>query len=228
MRNYSLLAGLVCVTGCYPVLVHKTRVEPGFQVSTVLNLAFVTDSAGQTGDVARGVVPSFDLEASVGIRDSSRDNGPGLRLSAFAGLGGYGGSAYVEAPRSLIGDFDLGFGLAGLHGGVSLWTPYVQIGRAHREDLSWFVRNGVAFGTPSDSADGAVVWIPTVGIFRHRAQRDASLFISAVVGRQQRVERACLFFDCLSSYSNSFVRTQVMLGASLSFTLMTPYRPDRR
>jgi hypothetical protein len=226
MRVLIALAGSLGVTGCFPVFAHPTRVASAFQISATSTLGFVTDSAGQTGDVARGLLPVFDLEASLGIRDSTRDDGPGLRLSASAGFSGYGGSAYVEAPRDLFGTLDLGVGLAGHRGGVSFWTPYMQLGRQYQQDLSWFVRNGVAFATSADSTDGAVVWIPTVGIVRQRTRSNSAFFLSAVVGRRQRVERACLFFECFS-YSNSFVRTQVMLGASLGVTL-TPYRPDRR
>ena len=225
MRIPVALAALFGVTGCFPVFAHPTRVESAFQVSATSTLGFVTDSAGQTGDVTRGLLPVIDLEASLGMRDSTREDGLGLRLSVSAGLSGYGGSAYFEAPRELFGAIDLGVGLAGHHGGISFWTPYLQFGRQYQQDRSWFVRNGVAFTTTTDSTDGAVVWIPTVGIVSQRARGNGALFLSAVVGRQQRVERTCLFFECFS-YSNSFVRTQVMLGVSLGVTL-TP-RPDRR
>ena len=223
MRTYSALAGLICLTGCFPVFAHPTRVNPGFQLSEFTSIALISDSAGEPKRAVLSVLPSIDFEAALGIRDTSRDSGPGLRIAASGGLSGYGGSLYLEFPRDQFGDFDVGVGIAGHHGAASLWTPYVQFGRAEDEDMSWFVRNGVAFATPLDSSRASALWIPTVGIVRHRLYRDATLFLSAVVGAQQSVDRPC-FFDCTSSA----VRTLVMLGASVSFTLMTPYRPDRR
>jgi hypothetical protein len=223
MRRSTLLAGLIGLTGCFPVLAHPTRVESGLQLSTYSSLSLVSDSSSDPQRVAYSILPSFDFEASLGIRDTSRDDSMGLRLAASGGLSGYGASAYVELPRDQFGSFDVGVGIAGHHATASVWTPYVQLGRFESEDMSWFVRNGVAFAAASDSSRWSVLWIPTVGIVRHRPYRDAALFLSAVVGAQQGIERPC-FFDC----TDAFFRTQVMLGASVSFTLMTPYRPDRR
>lgn len=224
MRSFLALLGLPALAGCFPVL---ARVESGFRLAAISSFAIVSDSGAESGDVARAVVPSFDLEASLGIRDTSRDYGPGLRLAASAGLGGYGGSAYVELPRDQFGDLDVGIGVATHHGALSLWSPYLQLGRREGQDMSWFLRNGVSFAAPADSSDWSILWVPTVGIALHRPSRDAGLFLSAVIGRQQRVERACFFFECFS-YSNSFVRTQVMIGASVSFTLLSRHVPDRR
>ena len=36
MRTHSALAGLICITGCYPVLAHPTRVESGFSLTNVV------------------------------------------------------------------------------------------------------------------------------------------------------------------------------------------------
>lgn len=222
MRFAAFALGIL-LTGCFPVMAHPTRVEPGLRLTPIASIALIVDSSGAGGPVTHAVVPSLDFEASLAVRDSFRVDGPGLRLSAAAGMSGYGGAAYAELPRDQFGDFDVGVGLAAHRGALKLWTPYVQFGRHEAEDMSWFLRNGIAFAAPLDSARWSVLWIPTVGVARHRSNRIATLFLSAVIGRQQDVDRPC-FFDCQSA----FVRTQVMLGSSLSFTLMTPYRPDRR
>jgi hypothetical protein len=223
MRTYSALAGLICITGCYPVLSHPTRAESGFRLTSFTSFAMVSDSGDDAGRRSLLFVPSIDFEASLGIRDTSRDDGAGLRLAASGGLSGYGGSAYVEVPRDLFGSFDVGFGVAGHGGALTLWTPYLQFGRYESEDMSWFVRNGIAFTAKVDSGKGSVLWVPTVGIVRHRSSRDAALFLSAVVGSQPLLDGPCLF-----ACSGPSMRTLVMVGASMSFTLMTPYRPDRR
>lgn len=223
MRYYSVLAALACLTGCFPVLAHPTRVESGFKLTSHASFSLVSDSTGEPRRETYVFVPSIDFEASLGIRDTSRVDGPGLRLAAAGGLSGFGGSAYVELPREQFGDFDFGFGIAGHGGALTMWTPYLQLGRHESDDMSWFVRNGVTFATGSDSTNWAVLWVPTVGIVRHRSYRDASLFLSAVVGHQDAVASPC-FFTC----DGPTMRTRVMVGASLSFTLMTPYRPDRR
>lgn len=223
MRNSSAVVGLVCLTGCFPVLAHPTRVEPGFKLSNFTSVSLVSDSTGEPRRQTYVVLPSIDFEASLSVRDTSRLDGPGLRLAASGGFSGFGASAYVEWPRDQFGDLDLGFGVAGHGGALTSWTPYLQLGRYESEDMSWFVRNGVMFATGSDSTNWAVLWIPTVGIVRHRSFRDAALFLSAVVGKQRALDGPC-FFTC----DGHAMRTQVMLGASLSFTLMTPYRPDRR
>ena len=206
------------------MLAHPTRVDPGFKLSSFASVSLVADSTGDPRRATYVVLPSIDFEASLGVRDTSRVDGPGLRLAASGGLSGFGASAYVEWPRDQFGDFDFGFGVAAHVGALTSWTPYLQFGRFENEDMSWFLRNGVTFATELDSAHLAVLWVPTVGIVRHRSyRRDASLFLSAVVGRQRALEGPCIF-----TCDGHAMRTQVMLGASLNFTLMTPYRPDRR
>ena len=223
MRYYSVLAALACLTGCVPVLAHPTRVEAGFKLTSHASFSLVSDSTGEPRRETYVVVPSIDFEASLGLRDTSRVDGPGVRLAASGGFSGFGASAYVEWPRDQAGDFDLGFGIAGHGGALVSWTPYLQFGRHESEDMSWFLRNGVTFATRPDTTYWAVLWIPTVGIVRHRSHRDAVLFLSAVIGHQRAVASPC-FFTC----DGATMRTRVMVGASLNFTLMTPYRPDRR
>ena len=223
MRRRLALLGIIGLTVCIPVFAHPTRVESGFQLAPFSSLALVKDSMPVSGEATYSVLPSVDFEMSLGIRDTSRDDGPGLRLALDAGFSGYGGSAYVEWPRDQFGGWDVGAGLS-LHRNVaSFLTPYVQLGRFESEDLSWFVRNGVTFAAPSDSTRWSVLWIPTVGVVRHRMFQQHALFLSAIVGSQRAVEQPC-FFDCETSY----LRTRVMLGASFSFTLLTPYRPGVR
>ena len=223
MRAHSALVVLTCVTGCYPVLSHPTRVEGGFKLTSFTSISLVSDSSTSEGRTKFVAMPSVDFETALGIRDTSRSDGAGLRLALSGGLSGFGASAYLELPRDQFGDFDVGFGVAGNGGVITVWTPYVQFGRYESEDMSWFVRNGVAFASTADSLQGSVLWVPTVGIVRHRLYRDAALFLSAVVGSQPLREGPC-FFTC----DGPSMRTLVMLGASVSFTLMTPYRPDRR
>ena len=223
MRASFALAAVVAIAGCYPVFSHPTRVDPGFRLASFASVSLVSDSSVAEGRTRLSAMPSIDFEASLGVRDTSRDDGFGLRLAASGGFSGFGVSTYVELPRGNVGTFDTGIGIA-LHGGVmSMWTPYGQFGRHESEDMSWFVRNGIAFVTPADSGERAVLWLPTVGIVRHRPYRDAALFLSAVVGRQPLRDGPC-YFSC----EGPSLRTLVMVGASVSFTLMTPYRPDRR
>ena len=223
MRSSVAVAAVFWLAGCYPVFSHPTRVDPGFRLASYASVSLVSDSSIEEGRTRLAAMPSIDFEASLGVRDTSRDNGYGLRLAASGGFSGFGVSTYVELPRGNFGMFDTGVGLA-VHGGVlSMWTPYVQFGRHEDEDMSWFVRNGVAFVTPADSSRRSVLWLPTVGIARHRPYRDSALFLSAVVGNQQLLDGPC-YFSC----EGPSLRTLVMVGASVSFTLMTPYRPDRR
>jgi hypothetical protein len=218
MRIFRALAFLTAVSGCYPIIAHPTRVESGMKLTTLSSFAMVSDSAAGDERRSLAVVPSIDVEAALGIRDTTRTDGTGLRISAFAGFSGYGGSVYLEAPREFLGSFDAGAGVAAHAGFGGVWTPYVQFGRREDEEMSWFVRNSAAFTARHDSTAAAVVWIPTVGIVRQRSNRENVMFLSAVVGRQPLYQGPCLF-----ACEGPSLRTLVMVGASLSFSLMRRY-----
>lgn len=210
--RYTALAVL---TGCYPVFAHPTRVESGAKLSSFTSFALVSDSGREDGRRNLLFVPSIDFEASLGIRDTSRSDGPGLRLAASGGLSGWSGSVYMEAPRDRFGPVDAGLGFTAYGGAGPLWSTYVQFGRRESDEMSWFLRNGVAFDARTDSAESAVLWVPTVGIVRHRLYREATIFLSAIVGRQLLYQGPC-FFTC----SGPAIRTLAMVGASMSFTIL--------
>ena len=115
------------------------------------------------------LLPSLDLEASLGIRDTSAgDPGFGLRIAGRVGIAGYGGAAYAELPRAWIGDIDAGVGVQLHHSRLTMFMPYFQVGTMRGTGSSWFLRNGVVRIAPGDSADQTLLWIPTVGWYRHR------------------------------------------------------------
>ncbi len=220
----AALAGVVTLSACFPVMAHPTRVESGMRLGTVAGFSFGSDSIGETGQIDPVIVPSLDIELALGIRDTTREDGPGLRLSAAAGMSGFGGSVYVEYPRESLGSLDGGVGLAAHRGALRVIMPYAQFGRHEDRDRAWFVRNGIAIVAPRDSAGTRLAWIPTVGFSTRDQRSDKSIYLSAVFGGEQRVERACVLFSCLR-YSNSYTRTTLIVGASISLLLSTPGYP---
>lgn len=219
MRVSAAWLFLTTVPACIPVMPHPTRVDPAFRVGMNASFSYMTDSQSTTGEVTALRVPSFDFDASLGIRDTSSSDRAAMRLSASAGFSGFGGSFYVEGPRPWLGDFDAGLGLAAHHGSMNVLMPYLQFGREYRSTASWFVRNGIVVLSSAESSTWRTLWMPTVGLFRHIEGRDASVYVSGIIGgHQPRVERYCLFFECLD-YSNSYTRTYLILGATVSLPL---------
>ena len=220
------------VVGCYSTVVHPTRVDNSFRLGAALSVSAVTDSSfygeGSSVEAQRSLFPTLDLEASLGIRDTSvGDPGFGLRLSGRAGLSGYGGAAYVELPRAWAGDIDAGFGVQAHQGRVDFVMPYFQFGAMRGTESSWFLRNGVASVATSDSTDRRLLWLPTVGWYRHRRNGiDGGLFLSAVIGNQPFVHRECILFGCLAAVSGGGVRTFLILGMTVSAPLASD--PVRR
>lgn len=219
VRPFALL---FFVAGCYSTVVHPTRVNSEFRVGAALSISIVSDSStsveGGTTDTKAATLPSLDLEASLGIRDTSAgDPGFGLRLSGRVGFGGYGGSAYAELPRAWAGDIDAGFGVQ-LHGGaVDMFMPYVQVGAMRGTESSWFLRNGAAWVTTSDSTDWKLLWIPTVGWYRHRQSGfEGGVYLSAVIGDQPIVKTECVLFGCLGGDNAGGMRTFLILGMTVS------------
>ena len=225
MRIPLAIACLVSSVGCYSTLVHPTRVNSEFRLGAALSVSVVSDSASNiessSTQAKSATLPSLDLEASLGIRDTSvGDPGFGLRISGRAGLGGYGGAAFAELPRKWIGDLDAGLGIQ-LHRGVTAMVmPYFQIGAMRGTESSWFLRNGAAKVRESDSTGWRLLWIPTVGWFRHRRSGfEGGLFLTAVIGDQPTLERECVLFGCLAGEDGGGVRTYLIFGMSVSSPL---------
>jgi len=213
---------LVLCTACFPALAHPTRVERGLRLGAVLGTSFGTDSGAESHELTNVVIPSIDLELSVGIRDTASAGAAGYRLGGMAGFRGLGLSVYAETPRPWLGTFDAGLGFAAHQGEMKFLMPYAQFGRASASGSSWFIRNGIAWMADRDSSTWSALWIPSVGSWRRFGRhRDGAIWLTAVVGNQPRIERDCLFFECFSG-SSSFVRTSVILGFSYSFLLASP------
>jgi len=212
---------LVLCASCYPALAHPTRVEGGLRLGAVLGTSFGTDSSDESQDVTNVVIPSIDLELSVGIRDTSNAAGAGYRIGGMAGFRGLGASIYAEVPRPWLGTFDAGLGFAAHRGEMKFLMPYGQFGRASGSRSSWFLRNGIAWVADRDSSTWSALWIPSVGSWRRFGSREGAIWVTAVVGNQPRIERTCIFFECFSGTS-SFVRTSVILGFTYSFLLASP------
>ncbi len=225
MRIPLAIACLTSSVGCYSTLVHPTRVNSEFRLGAALSVSVVSDSSSNVesgpGKTQTSTLPSLDLEASLGIRDTSvGDPGFGLRISGRVGLGGYGGSAFAELPRKWIGDIDAGFGVQLHNSTVDLIMPYFQIGVMRGTESSWFLRNGAARVTASDSTDWRLLWIPTVGWYRHRRSGfEGGVFLTAVIGDQPTVANECLLFGCLASADGGGVKTFVIFGMSISSPL---------
>lgn len=211
--------------GCYSTVVHPTRVNSEFRLGAALTVSVVSDSStsveGGTTEAKTATLPSLDLEASLGIRDTSVGNpGFGLRLSGRVGLGGYGGAAYAELPRAWAGDIDAGFGVQLHRSRVDMVMPYVQVGAMRGTESSWFVRNGAARVMASDSTDWKLLWIPTVGWYRHRRSGlEGGVYLSAVIGDQPIVKRECILFGCLGSDEGGGVRTFLIFGMNVGYPL---------
>jgi hypothetical protein len=216
---------LVSIAGFYSTLVHPTRVNNEFRLGAALSLSVVSDSSSSVesgpAQAKTAALPSLDLEASLGIRDTSvGDPGFGLRLSGRAGLGGYGGSAYAELPRAWAGDIDAGVGVQLHRGALTMFTPYVQVGAMRGKESAWFLRSGAASVSSNDSTDWKLLWIPTVGWYRHRRSGfDGGLYLSAVIGDQPTVKRDCILFGCLAGEGSGNVRTFLVFGMTVSAPL---------
>ena len=224
MRRLFASGLLASIAGCYPALVHPTRVESAFRLGAAVSVSLVSDSAsiapdGRVQDEVT-VLPSVDLQASLGIRDTSAGSpGLGLRLAAVLGLGGYGGSAYVELPRVWAGDIDAGVGVDLHRSALRVVMPYVQFGAMRGSASSWFVRNGVARVAARDSTEWKLLWLPTAGWYRHRRNGfDGGLYLTAVIGNQPLVVRECILFGCFA-YGNAFMRTFLIFGTTVTFPL---------
>ena len=220
------LAPLTFVAGCFTTVVHPTRVNSEFRLGTALSISVVSDSStsvesGPT-EAKTTTLATLDLDASIGIRDTAvGDPGFGLRISGRVGLGGYGGSAYAELPRAWAGAIDAGFVVQLHRGAVDMVMPYVQVGSMRGTESSWFLRNAAARVTAGDSTDWKLLWLPTVGWYRHRRSGfEGGLYLSAVIGNQPRVDRPCILFDCLNSESGGGVRTFLIFGMTVSYPLV--------
>jgi hypothetical protein len=210
--------------GCFPSLPHPTRVEPAFRVGPHLSFTHVSDSSAASERPAKAVAASVDVIASIGIRDTSRLDSPGILIGGTAGFSGYGATFYGELPRPHFGALDAGLGIAVHRGAFTSFTPYVQFGRQLGE-FSWFARNAVFFIGRRDSLNASPLWVPTVGVYRHHGRgRESSLYVAGVIGPQPRVERYCVFFECFA-YSNSYTRAYLIVGSSFTIALSTEARP---
>ena len=221
-----LAIGLVSIMGCYSTLVHPTRVNSEFRLGAALSVSGVSDSSSNVESAPTrakaATLPSLDLEASLGIRDTSAgDPGFGLRVSGRVGLGGYGGAAYAELPRAWAGDIDAGFGVQLHRNAVTMFMPYVQVGAMRGTESSWFLRNGVASVRDNDTAtDWSMLWIPTIGWYRHRRSGfDGGLYLSALIGDQPIIKRDCIIFGCLAGEGGGGVRTFLIFGMTVSAPL---------
>jgi len=220
MLRVLAVVSLLPVAGCFPAVVHPTRVGSEFRLAPVLSTSLVEDSSGGSPNVWRGPTVSLDVEASLGIRDtSSGSQGMGLRLGGSGGLAGYGGSVYVELPRGWLGEVDAGLGILFHRGLVRVQMPYLQFGALRGSESSWFMRNGVAWITTRDSTDRRPAWVPTLGWMRHRSGTggtiDGALYLTGIVGNQPQARRGCILFECVGGES-AFVRTLLILGMSVS------------
>ena len=226
MRVSLAIACLISSGGCYSTLVHPTRVNSEFRLGAALSVSVVSDSSSNIesgpGKAKAATLPSLDLEASLGMRDTSvGDPGFGLRVSGRVGLGGYGGAAFAELPRKWIGDIDAGFGVQLHNSAVDMIMPYVQIGAMRGTESSWFLRNGAARVTAGDSTDWRLLWIPTVGWYRHRRSGfEGGLFLTAVIGDQPTVRSECVLFGCLAGEDGGGVKTFLIFGMSISSPLV--------
>ena len=220
-RSAACLALIVCA-GCFPALAHPTTVERGVRLGAVLGASFGSDSGGESQQLTNVVIPSIDVDISVGIRDTSNANAVGYRVGGVAGFRGLGASIYAEAPRQWLGTFDAGLGFAAHQGEMKFLMPYLQLGRASASGSSWYIRNGLAWMADRDSSQWSALWIPSVGTWRRFGRnREGAIWLTAIIGNQPRIERDCVFFECFSGSSN-FVRTSVILGFTYSFLLATP------
>ncbi len=91
MRACVAVIGFLATTGCFSVMPHPTRVDNAFRLGATLSVSAVSDSSSNiedaSTDVEMGALPLLDLEASIGIRDTSIGNpGFGLRLAGVAGI----------------------------------------------------------------------------------------------------------------------------------------------
>jgi hypothetical protein len=211
-------------------------VDHAFRLGATTSVSVVFDSStyveNGTTEAKMGFLPSMDLEASLGIRDTSAgDPGFGLRISGRVGLGGYGGAAYAELPRAWIGNVDAGIGIQLQRSRLDMVIPYIQIGMMRRTESSWFLRNGIVQVAVSDSTDRTLLWMPTVGWYRHRRSGfEGGWYVTAVIGDQPVVKRECILFGCLAAESYGGVRTFLMFGATISKPLAgdPPRRFTRR
>ena len=87
-------------------------------------------------------------------------------------------------------------------------------------ESSWFVRNGISWVDVGRSTERTVLWLPTVGWYRHRRNGfEGGLYLSAVIGDQPIVERECILFGCLASEGGGSVRTFLIFGMTVSYPL---------
>lgn len=218
MRNAPLVLPIAALmSGCLPVMPHPTRVEPAFHIGMNVGFAIVSDSTGSRGRTTGGI-PFVDTEFALGLRDPSRNDGPGLRLGTTAGMSGYAGALYTELPRPFLGEIDSGIGVFVHRGIYHDLGSYVQFGRSGSFE-SWYVRNAIVLS--ENHGVRRPVWMPTFGFVADRGTRMIQVYLAAVIGQQPPT---CGTIGCSDVTYRQ--QTKFLVGASMSRIVNLPRYSD--
>ena len=216
MRHASpvLVTLAALASGCLPVMPHPTRVEPAFHMGMHAGFVVFSDSTTSRGR-GTGGIPFVDTEFALGLRDPSREDLPGFRVSLMAGLSGYAGSLYMELPRPFLGDIDTGLGAFLHRGRYRNLGAYFQFGHNSASDLAWYVRNAIVLS--ENHGVTRTVWMPTLGVTVDRGTQITQLYLAAAIGQQPPI---CTWFSCAETTYRQ--QTNFVVGVSMSRQLQTP------
>jgi len=216
LRSVVLLAGAIPLAGCFPPVVHPTRVEPGPAISAS-TWAQVAEVIEVDDDAHVRALPNFSIRLAAGFADTLRD-GVNTLVSFGAGLNGVSADGYLEIPRSALGDLDAGLGMVWQNGPLGVVMPYVQVGRLLNAHSAWFTSQGLAIVSSQDSDETTPVWMSTVGFSRSGAGRTGIVFVSAIIGRS-------FGYECRSCFSRLLIRrSYVLVGVSGDLPMRFPGR----
>lgn len=209
-----MVVGTVIVTtACFPMLAHPTRVQEGVSLVFTSSMHVMADSSRATGERSLEARPAFAIQLAVGARARDDPEGIAYRIAGGVGLTGYVADAYAELPQWYLGDLDAGFGVAAQWGYLRVLMPYAQIGRLLGGDWHWFTSQGAGFVHQRRWNHARAVWMPTIGVTRTTAQRDAQVFLTAVIGGIPSLDIPKCVIWCPGE-TDVVKRTVVMLGIS--------------
>lgn len=181
---------LPAVFGCFPVIAHGPRVEPGFDVALVTALEAVP-GVGNGGRTAFS--PNVGLSLNHGWAGSHPDNGAfqlGIHVPAGILLAPVElapwvlqGDLFYQFPASTSRPLDAG---VGLHGAYRRVMPYLQVGRIGERGSGWYSTQGVLVAWSNRDFEGnrqyATGWLPTIAYQSAHQNTTTHFFAGALVG----------------------------------------------
>lgn len=161
--QFLVTACFPALAACYVPVTHTPRVDPGLVMSGGYTLSLGRPDSGS----ARLPNPAALLGLSLGTRFGGGDWAPGLQVSNVLSVwNGVMLDTYLQMPKRVTGDLDLGAGANVV--GESAYGPgyYVQAGRTLQNGYYIYTTQEVAFMRRDRPRTNATLWQPTFAVQR--------------------------------------------------------------